>query len=181
MLNATYAEILDRVDIPLTFLYRSQAALQTAQQSPVAGHTPAPEPVSDIAAEQSAQTETTPAQDSAAEIPDNLLLWPGTAQVREQAQQSYSSIGQLLSLRPATPAINGLSLSATANAQGETPVTLPLATEAEVLAVVNALAEMHEGLPDPLLSVIETELQQQEKQDPSSLGCSVKALGRPDA
>lgn len=176
MLNATYAEILDRVDIPLTFLYRSQAALQTAQQSPVAGHTPAPEPVSDIAAEQSAQTETTPAQDSAAEIPDNLLLWPGTAQVREQAQQSYSSIGQLLSLRPTTPAINGLSLSATANAQGETPVTLPLATEAEVLAVVNALAEMHEGLPDALLSVIETELQQQEKRLADDLRDAISTL-----
>lgn len=171
MLNATYAEILDRVDIPLTFLYRSQSA-NAARGDHITGA----EPASDRTPEQLTPSETIPAQDVAPEIPDNLLLWPGTAQVREQAQQSYSSIGQLLSLRPASTSVNGRLQSDTGNAGDETSVALPLATEAEVLAVVNALAETHEGLPDPLLSLIDAELQQQDKRLADELRDAISTL-----
>ena len=168
MLNVTYARILDRVDIPLTFLYQSQSGAQ-ASDAPLQGQS-------------GGATETVSASPdtSGTDIPDNLLLWPGNLQVREQAQQSYSSLGQLLSLRPAAQPGAGYPMSApqadTNTAEGTSDSTCPLASEDDVLAVVNALAETHTGLPDGLLKVIEAQLQEQEKRLAEELCDAISTL-----
>ena len=221
MLSATYRVILDKVDIPLNFLYRHEPANELAAPAVASGSSAsAADAGQETASSDSASTEaeapsesalasnddaesvaTSSAADdpetaaeSSAALPDNLLFWPGTPKAREQAERSYSSIGQLLSLRPSlstdsagtdaeqTPVAGG---EGDYNADGSSvdggsgsraPAGLPLASSAEILDVVNKLAKKHDGLPEGVRSVIDKQLVGQFIRLPEDTSSAIETL-----
>lgn len=173
MLTATYQVITDRVDIPLTFLYRRNLPEPVPAQT---AHTQAPETLNTAAA--GAEPASRPAE--TAEPPDNLLYWPGTPKAREQAERTYSSLGQLLSLRPLTGHPAPVQTGRLSDHDGQTsPVSqalLPLASASDILGLVNDLARDNDGLPMGLRAVMEMVLTQRGLRLPEDTANAVDTL-----
>lgn len=234
MLSATYRVILDKVDIPLNFLFRREPANDVASPMAASGSSAvssAPghdadcdgkadtdedssqsavegghlaqaqpdEPSADSAAHSEGGSSAVRGEEKTEQIndtpPDNLVIWPGTPKAREQAERSYSSIGQLLSLRPSlhpqsgeadSDGLAGVAASEDGYASDDqsvdgissqrAPAGLPLASATEILDVVNRLAKKHDGLPEGVRAVIDKELVGQFMRLPEDTSSAIETL-----